>query len=234
MKLFKFFPLMLLFLALETNSYSQTQKFQYGFFGGAGVTYYRVNYDFGIRGIDTSYNSDLRFTYSLGAFMQYDFAENFGIYAEAKFTKSGGSFASDKIGGSDSLTAVDRTYSSYIDYISLCISPRLSLPVNKDFLFFLKTGGYFSFKIGSTQTTHEETLIQHRDYEKDISDYLKGSDAGLAFGFGFENKIGNNIGILLELKYNFGLTNILDIPGAGDNILMRNNSITLNFGIIGM
>lgn len=233
-KSFKLFLLFALLLFSNSHLYPQSGKFKYSFFGGAGVTYYRIDYDFGIRGIDTSYSSDLRFTYNLGASIRYDISENFGINAYAGYTKYGGSYTSNKIGGSDSLTAVTRTYRSYVDYISLSLLPQLNLPANKTFSFFLRAGGYYSFKIGSSQKTEEETILQNRIYEKDISSYLKGSDAGLTFGFGFENKTGNDMGIMLELKYNFGLLNILDIPDAGDKIKMRNNSIMLNFGFFGM
>jgi hypothetical protein len=233
-KLFRIVLVLILFLAIRNDIYSQSQKLKFGFYAGGGFTNYSVNYDYGIRGIDTSYISDIRFTYNICAFLKYDFVKNFSLKAEAQFLKQGGSFSTNKIGSTDSLTPVTRKYSSYVDYIKLDLLPQLNILISTDAAIFVNTGGYLAFRIGSSQVNEETSNLQYRTYEQDISNNLKVTDAGLTFGLGMELKSDENIGIMIGMIYNLGLQNILDVPDIGNKIKIRNNSITFNVGIIGM
>ena len=231
-KFYKYILFMVFFTTIHCNLYSQEQKFKFGIYAGGGFTNYNVNYDYGIRGMDTSYISDMRFTYNICVFFRYDFVKNLGLRADIQFLKQGGSVSTNRIGSADSLTPVSRTYSSYIDYFKLDLSPQINFLISNDATLFANAGGYMAVKIGSTQINEATSNLQYLKYEQDISNNLKVTDAGLTFGIGIELKTNKEIGIMAGIRYNLGLQNILDIPQTGDKIKVTNNSITFNIGII--
>ncbi|MBI5402787.1 MAG: PorT family protein [Ignavibacteriae bacterium] len=208
----------------------QAQEFSYQFFGGGNISYQSVNYDFGIKGIDTSYTTDPRFTANLGFGIKFDI-KNFGIKLEAQYLKKSGKITTGRVGEVPGFTAVQREYINSNDYIQLALLPQLNLPVITKSHIYINAGPYYSFTLAANETVYETTLLQNRSYSKDISGSIRSYDAGLIFGTGLEYTEAPYIGFTVGFRYSMGLQNILNIPDK-DKISMKNNSFNFGVGII--
>ena len=217
-----------LFLLFENL---HAQGFSYQFYGGGNINFQTVKYNFGVRGIDTSFFTDSKYALNFGFAARYDFPKIFGIRLEAQYSKKSGKIVSNKVGAIPGFTAVQRTYSSSYDYIQFGLLPQLNLPVITKSKIYLNAGPYFSFAFSSTESIVEETLLQSRSYSKDLSNDTKSYDAGLIFGLGIEYTEAPYIGFTAGIRYVMGLQNILDTPDK-DKVSIKNNSINLNLGII--
>lgn len=207
------------------------QEFSYQFFAGGSMNYQTYKYDFGIRGIDTSYTSEMRYSANFGVGAEYMFPKYFAIKLEAQYSKRSGRIISSKVGTVTGFTAVQRTYTSSYDYLQLNLLPQLNLPVITKSHVFINAGPYLSFMFAAQETIDEESLLQSRSYSKDISFNTKSVDAGLVFGLGIEYTEARYVGYTAGIRYALGLKNILDTPD-NDKISIRNNSLSLNVGII--
>lgn len=206
------------------------QAFSYQFFGGGNLSYQSVKYEFGIKGIDTSYTTDPRFSMNLGIGIKYDI-KNFGLKLEAQYLKKSGKIVTGRVGEVPGFTAVQREYSNSTDYIQLALLPQLNLPVITKSNIFINAGPYYSFTLAANETVYETTLLQSRSYSKDISGNIQSYDAGLIFGTGLEYTEAPYVGFTVGFRYTMGLQNILNIPDK-DKISMKNNSFNFGIGII--
>lgn len=227
MKKFIFVFFLFLLVSFKLNA----QGISYQFFGGGNMSYYSVNYDFGIRGMDTSFTTDSKFSFNLGFAAKYDFIKMLGLRLEAQYVRKSGKISTNKIGTSTGLTAVQRTYDSYSDYLQLGLLPQVNLPVITKSNIYLTAGPYYSFALESKEAITEQSLFQTRNYSKDISSNLKSYDAGIIMGIGLEYLESTGVGITGGFRYSAGIQNILNIPDK-DKISMRNNSFNFNIGII--
>jgi hypothetical protein len=207
------------------------QGFSYQFYAGGNMNFQTVKYNFGVRGIDTSFSTDPKYSINFGTAVRFDLPRFFGIRLEAQYSKKSGKIVSNRVGTVPGLTAVQRTYGSSIDYIQLGIMPQLNLPVITKSNIYFTAGPYYSFMLASNESILEETLLQERSYSKDISNNTKSYDAGIIFGLGFEFTEAPYIGFTAGIRYVMGLQNILETPDK-DKISMKNNSFNLNLGII--
>jgi hypothetical protein len=228
MKKFLFVFLLVSLLSIQK---SNAQGLSYQFFGGGNLSYYTVKYDFGIKGIDTSFTTDSKFSFNLGFAAKYDFIRLFGLKLEAQYVRKSGKISTNRVGTTPGLTAVQRTYDSYSDYIQLGLLPQLNLPVITKSNIYLTAGPYYSFSLASKESILEQTLLQERNYSKDISNNLQSYDAGIIMGIGLEYLESPGVGITGGFRYSAGIQNILNIPDK-DKITMRNNSFNFNLGII--
>lgn len=217
-----------LFLLFENL---HAQEFSYQFYAGGNMNFQSVKYNFGVRGIDTSFFTDSKYALNFGFAARYDFPKIFGIRLEAQYSKKSGKIVSNRVGSVPGLTALQRTYSSSYDYIQFGVLPQLNLPIITKSKIYLNAGPYYSFAFSSTESIVEETLLQSRSYSKDISNNTKSYDAGLIFGIGIEYTEASYVGFTAGIRYVMGLQNILDTPNK-DNVSIKNNSINLNLGII--
>lgn len=227
-KRFILFALLFPILAFQK---ANAQGISYQFFGGGNVSYYSVKYDFGIRGIDTSYTTDSKLSANFGFAAKYDFVRFFGLKLEAQYVRKSGRILTNKVGTTPDLTAVQRTYDTYSDYIQMALLPQVNLPVLLKSNIYLSAGPYYSFTLASNESITEQSLLQERTYSKDISNHIMPYDAGIVMGIGLELMESPGIGITGGFRYSAGIQNILDIPDK-DNIKMRNNSFNFNIGII--
>jgi hypothetical protein len=207
------------------------QGFSYQLFAGGNMNFQTVKYDFGVRGIDTSYFTDPKFSVNFGTAVKFDFPKLFGIKLEAQYSKKSGKIISNRVGTVPGFTAVQRTYSSSIDYIQLALLPQLNLPVITKSHVCAAAGPYYSFTLASNESILEQSLLQERSYSKDISNSTKTFDAGIIFGLGIEYTEAPYVGFTAGVRYVMGLQNILETPDK-DKISMKNNSLNLNLGII--
>jgi hypothetical protein len=228
MRIKSIFVFLILLLFAFHKSYSQ--GFSYQFFGGGNLSYQSVKYEFGIKGIDTSYTTDPRYSVNLGFGVKYDI-KNFGIRLEAQYLKKSGKTVTSRVGEVPGFTAVQREYSNSLDYIQLALLPQLNLPVITKSNIYINAGPYYSFTLAANETVYETTLLQSRSYTKDISGNIQSYDAGLIFGTGLEYTEAPYVGFTVGFRYTMGLQNIINTADK-DRIRMRNNSFNFGIGII--
>ncbi len=226
----KFIVLFLSCLCISASLNAQGNV-KFSVFGGAGFSFYNVKYDFGLKGIDTSYNSNNRFSFEAGLSTRYDFAKFAGIRGEAQFIRKGGSIATNKIYGSG-ITAVTRNYVTYLDYIQVSVLPQLNFHTAVNSMFYFTTGGYASFNIGSNESVYENTILQSRTYDKNISNSIKTTDAGIVVGGGFESVNTSQHGVTIDLRFCIGLVNSFNDNSTGDKLKMKNYSLSINLGYV--
>jgi hypothetical protein len=224
------FLFLTLFLFLFSCQKIFPQGFSYQFFGGGNISYHSVKYDFGIKGIDTSFTTDPKLSINLGFGVKYDF-KNFGLKLEAQYLKKSGKVTTSRVGEVPGFTALQREYSSSTDYIQLALLPQLNLPVITKSNIYINAGPYYSFTLAANETIYETTLLQSRSYSKDMSNSIQSYDAGLIFGVGLEYTEAPYVGFTVGFRYAMGLQNILNIPEK-DKISMRNNSFNFGIGVI--
>jgi hypothetical protein len=229
-KMVKSLILFILYLSISTNINAQ-ENLKFSVFGGAGFSYNNVNYDFGINGIDTSYNSNNRFSFDIGMSARYDISKYIGIRSEAQFIRKGGSVVSNRL-YSEGLTAVEREHIIYLDYIQISLLPQLNLHTGLNSMFYLTTGGYVSFNTGSNETVYANTYTQSLSYNKNISNYINSTDAGIVVGGGFESVNASNQGITMDLRFCIGLVNFYKNNSTDDKIIMKNYSLSINLGYV--
>jgi hypothetical protein len=217
-----------LFISASVNAQGNVK---FSVFGGAGFSFYNVKYDFNVKGIDTSYNSKNRFSFEAGLSAKYDFAKFAGIRGEAQFIRKGGSIATNRIYGQD-ITAVTRNYVTYLDYIQISLLPQLNFHTDINSMFYFTTGGYASFNIGANESVTETTTLQIRTYDKDISNSIKKTDAGIVVGGGFESVNTSQHGVTIDLRFCIGLVNSFNDNFSGDKLKMKNYSLSINLGYV--
>jgi hypothetical protein len=186
--------------------------------------------------MDTSFTNDIKPAFNIGAFLTYDIIENFSIKLVGQYTNKGGYTNVSGFYGTN-LTAIDRKYRTTIDYLQFSLLPQLNFPfankVNGRNAYsnkvYFNAGGYLSVKLGAKESTQNLTLLQQQYTEKNISGSVAGTDAGLIFGGGVIYR-----GFMLEFRYDLGLTNITEDTALKNVLNIKNRSINISLGWIGV
>jgi hypothetical protein len=214
MKILKFIPL-LLFL-FRSDPVAQQTSYSFGFLGGVTLSNNSFQYDFPDDDLDESFTNDNRASFSLGGYFEKFFVRNFGLKLMANYANKGGTTNLSIVANDQEVTSLDRTYSSSLEYIQLSLVPELVVPIEKNSVsnVHFGAGGYYSFLLVATENiTAEKPFSNTVSEEKKITNRLNGGDAGIVFSAGL-----NYRAFLMELRYDLGLSNIVD-EDAGQSIL---------------
>ncbi len=118
-----------------------------------------------------------------------------------------------------------------LDYIDIPILATVKIPVEGTLRPFLYAGPVFAFNVRSEVSANLDFGEGSEDYSVDMSDYTNGFEFSLALGLGL------NIGIagrdmILDFRYEPGLTNAYDTPAEADETLeWKNDTIAILLGI---
>lgn len=230
MKTHYMLPVLFLFLFTSTVFPQQNQKTSYGIFSGVSLNTNSYEFEDKNNLIDTSYSNSTKAAFNLGVFVIYDFTDNFGVKLQGQYANKGGITKVNTFYSSD-LTMIERTYTNTINYLQFALLPQLNLSFNKnspDSKSYFNAGGYLSIKLSATESIENQTLYQNLNTEKDISNSLTGTDAGLIFGAGIIYK-----GFLLDIRYDLGLSNIVGLDNVSDVLSIKNRSINISVGWTG-
>ncbi|MBK6772242.1 MAG: PorT family protein [Ignavibacteria bacterium] len=174
--------------------------------------------------MDTSYSNDTKTNFSMGVFVMYDIAKNFGIRIQGQYINKGG------ITKVNTYT-IERSYRNSINYIQFSFFPQFNLSLDEKkskSKAYINAGGYLSVKLSAKEYITYSTDYEEMSIEKDISNSIKGSDAGLIFGAGIV--FGK---FLIDVSYDLGLTNITEEAAFKDFLKIKNRSINLSVGWTG-
>lgn len=220
---------LLLFL-ITAPAIPQQEKMSFGIFSGVSLNTNSYTYETGGNYLDTSYSNNVKTAFNIGMFASYDFERNFSIKLQGQYTNKGGINNINTYSSTD-LTYIERSYRNTINYLQFSLLPQLNLPFSKnsnESKAYFNAGGYLSAMLSASEKIENQTVYQYLDTERDISNSLAGTDAGLIFAGGIVYK-----GFLIDIRYDLGLTNIVDDPNFNDALNITNSSINFSIGWTG-
>ncbi|MBK7253052.1 MAG: PorT family protein [Ignavibacteria bacterium] len=227
----KFLMFLILFLLLfSSDAFTQNEKASIGIFSGINLNSNSFEFDDEKNFMDTSYSNDTKTNFSMGVFAMYDIAKNFGIRIQGQYINKGGITKVNTYTGNN-LTPIERSYRNSINYIQFSFFPQFNLPLDEKkskSKAYINAGGYLSVKLSAKEYITYSTDYEEMSIEKDISNSIKGSDAGLIFGAGLV--YGE---FLIDVRYDLGLTNITEEAVLKDFLKIKNRSINISVGWTG-
>ena len=192
------------------------QEFSYGFKGGLNLA--------SLSNLDTEFfdegsaDSKPRISFHLGAVGEYKFSDKFSGQAELLYSGVGGKYEYSESGENYSYKD-EGTYK--LDYLSVPILAKYY--VNES--LSLEGGLQLSFLLSAKEDYESKEVFDGEtdtySYTEDISEYLEGTDFGLAVGGTYNI----NGGMFLSLRYVLGLSNINKIA------LIKNKNRVLQFSV---
>ena len=225
-----FLPFILFLLLTASRGFPQDGKMNYGIFSGVGLNTNSFEYETASSFLDTSYTNEIKASFNIGLFLTYDFVRNFSLKFQGQYANKGGETNVNTYLLSNT-TYVNRTYTNTINYLQFSLLPQLNLPFSKtsdESKAYFNAGGYLSVKLSASENIDNQTLYQQLVIDKDISNSISGSDAGLIFAAGIIYK-----GFLLDIRYDLGLSNIADDPDFNDAVSIKNRSLNFSLGWTG-
>jgi hypothetical protein len=162
--------------------------------------------------LDNFQKSKLSFT--IGVFFQYNINANFALRSNISFERKG--FASGPHSGYDSVSG-PITVKSFSRFDYLCLPVLARAYFGKKYRFFINAGPYVGYLVGQADVTkvNDEKFIQ-----KHIVNFNK-ADLGLTGGAGVEIPLKRYV-LSFEIRDNFGLSNISQIPVANNGSIKTN------------
>ncbi len=141
-----------------------------------------------------------------GVSMNIGLSRMFSLQPEVLYVQKGSKF-SEGINGDSFELKIN------VDYLEIPLLLNLSFQKEgSSFVPSIFAGPY----IGLNTSAKIKETYDGETYTEDIKDYIKDTDFGLTFGVGLGKQLGAGK-IFLDIRYDLGLTNIIDIPeGEGD------------------
>lgn len=162
-----------------------------------------------LTGGGASINMGNRTAWNIGAFFEIPVARNLFLQPEALFTSKGGSLTSgDFLGTGGAATAALK-----LNYFDVPVLLRFDVPTTSTIVPFVYGGPNLGFLLSAKATATGQP-------DEDIKPDLKSTDIGLAFGGGA--RFGK---VTAELRYIYGLTNVLSAADAVDAGVSAKNSV---------
>ncbi len=200
-------------------TFGQTNKFEVGLELGPSLKSLRGN------DILDKNNNDLSFGFSSGLTFQYNFPKLVSIRTNISFERKG--FTAQRSATEQNRNQIGEiTFHSNFDYLIIPILGRLTF--GKRINFFVNAGSYIGYLIKQTDVT--ESFGKYPKTENDNTANYKRTDLGIITGLGARFPIKNKLFLSLEIRNNFGLTNISSVSVMNDGSI-KTNSTNLLIGI---
>lgn len=177
-------------ITLMGMSELRAQDTRFGIKGG--VTYYQLNYNYGIG----EESSDPSIGFSGGLFAEFAISDMFSIQPEVLYIQKNGEDSDDFFGE----TETTKTKLSYVDVPVLL---KLNIPLDGGVSPFIAAGPYAGYLIDAVAEYDGET--------EDMSEFLNDINYGIAFAAGA--KFG---AVSIEARYDLGMANIYNMDDFDD------------------
>ncbi|MCH8556551.1 MAG: PorT family protein [Balneolia bacterium] len=172
-----------------------------------GISLYNINTSVSAGGFSIDETSDRRLGFVLGAYAIVPFHDMFAFQPELLFVQKGGNDSNgddDFFGGDTELI---------LNYIDIPLLVRFNVPIETNLNPYLIAGPSVGFLVSATEKFDGES--------EDASDFLN------SLNFGFNIGAGVNFGQLnVDLRYEFGLSNIFDDEDDFDDFFELNFDVT--------
>ena len=109
----------------------------------------------------------------------------------------------------------------HLTYFEVPLLVKLSLPTDAAFVPHAFVGPSFNFLMDATE--------EYINFENDVKDYFNSLDYGMVVGTGIDYMIGKGR-LLLDFRYTFSLTNILEEEENEDDDELKNSGIVFMAG----
>ena len=122
----------------------------------------------------------------------------------------------------------DSTYmlKTNLDYINVPLSLKINL--GRSSKFYFQAGGYYGYLVHANFTGRLSGKMVTRE---NIISGLYRSDYGILLGGGIETPIRPGFGVILDVKYSFGMRNLnQDAKIIGNSDPIRNKGLTMSMG----
>ncbi len=155
-----------------------------------------------------------RMGFVLGGFMIHNFRPNLAGQVELLYSMKGVKFSEEEY-DEDEETTLESTLTYKLTYLEAPVLARFSLSSGGSVRPYLLGGPAIGLLLSAKGEVTEKVYGEEYDVEVDVKDEFKSMDIGLVLGGGVRLESG----LLFELRYTHGLTNIDDtgIPGNATN-----------------
>ena len=110
-----------------------------------------------------------------------------------------------------------------LDYIEVPVMVKYNIPVEGNLMPNLFAGPVVGFLMSAKQKYE----FDGDEEEMDVKEFLKSTDFSLCFGGGVDIVMGTSSVLTLDVRYELGLTNVLDQDGDGE---LKNNAFMFGVG----
>jgi len=166
---------------------------------------------------DVSDEAGYKLGFAGGAFFAYTFSDWFTLQPEVLYSQKGAKATEERLGE-------ERTETISLDYVEIPVLAVLTIPTQSRLTPKVFVGPAFGFLLSAEDK--REVDGEERGSE-DIKDALKDYDIGVVLGAGLDVKVGPGA-ITADVRYNFGVTNIVD--DEDDNDTVRNGVFSFMVG----
>jgi len=133
----------------------------------------------------------------IGIFKDFEISKHFGVQAEIFHVRRG-------MDASTHFLFDDIDYKVKLDYIEIPVEIKLKLPLTKSITTGLLAGPYFAFKIGAKRHSQIDGITECIKLNN-----VHNFDYGFIVSL-FSDIVIRKLNFVLELRYNHGLSNIMD------------------------
>lgn len=168
-----------------------------------------------------------RITLALGVTGGIRIVEGINILTELGYQRKGNKYTNE-VWDSKGVVIPDSTYlvKTNLDYLTVPLLVRLNL--GRTSKFYLQLGGYYGYLVHANFTGRRLGEMVKRE---PIRDGLLHNDFGAVVGGGIETPIRPGLGVLLDVKYQYGLTDInRDNLIIGNSKPMKNKGLSMSMG----
>jgi opacity protein-like surface antigen len=216
-----------LLLLIGYAGFSQEKGFRIGIEGGPNLVSLRGN-----EIIDEIHSS--RISYAFGLAFQYNFSKLLSIRSGIYFEEKGSALEGPFFDLNGNLISAEG-FANRFQYLTLPIMARFSF--GKKLRYFINTGPFLGFlreseAVYTTAISEVQQIINSSPgwQQRDGTELLNELDYGISLGAGAEYPLTKNLIISLEVRHNYGLFNISNLPVINDKEL-NTNSTNMLLGI---
>jgi hypothetical protein len=168
-----------------------------------------------------------RITLNLGVVGSLKITDGLQLMTELGYQRKGNRYTNE-VWDSKGVVIEDSTYlvKTNLDYINIPLYLKFNL--GRTSKFYVQLGGYYGYLVHANYTGLRLGEMVKRD---PIRDGLYLHDYGIIAGGGIETPIRQGFGVVLDIKYQYGLKNILRDPLViGDSKPLKNKGLSMSMG----
>ncbi len=168
-----------------------------------------------------------RITLAIGMVGSLKITDGLQIGTELGYQRKGNKFT-NQVWDSKNVIIEDSTYQvkTNLDYITIPLFLRINL--GRTSKFYLQAGGYYGYLV---HANFSGMRLGQMVSKEAIGDGLYRHDYGIVAGGGIETPIRQGLGVVLDIKYQYGLKDInKDHLIIGDSKPLKNKGLNLSVG----
>ncbi|MFA6128490.1 MAG: porin family protein [Bacteroidales bacterium] len=168
-----------------------------------------------------------RITLNLGLTGSFKIIDGLQLMTELGYQRKGNKYT-NQVWDSKGVVIDDSTYlvKTNLDYVNIPLYLKFNL--GRTSKFYVQLGGYYGYLVHANFTG---LRLGEMVKKEPIRDGLRPHDFGIIAGGGIETPIRPGFGVILDIKYQYGLQNILRDPLViGDSKPLKNKGLSLSMG----